>query len=163
MNLRNKFILLLVVCLSAALLATIFVLKQVRDEAVRQAMIAQESRLQTFWHLLRDKGVDFSVLDGELRVGEYVTNNNFELPDKIQEIFGGTATIFMGDTRVSTNVLKDDGSRALGTKLQGAAYNTVFNEGRSYRGETEILGIPYYTAYDPILCRSQKERILCCL
>jgi len=150
MNLRNKFILLLVVCLSAALLATIFVLKQVRDEAVRQAMIAQESRLQTFWHLLRDKGVDFSVLDGELRVGEYVTNNNFELPDKIQEIFGGTATIFMGDTRVSTNVLKDDGSRALGTKLQGAAYNTVFNEGRSYRGETEILGIPYYTAYDPI-------------
>ena len=156
MKLRNKFILLLVVCLSAALLATIFVLKQVRDEAARQAMIAQESRLKTFWHLLRDKGEDFSVIDGELRVGKYVTNNNFELPDKIREIFGGTATIFMGDTRVSTNVLKDDGSRALGTKLQGVAYNAVFSEGRSYRGETEILGIPYYTAYDPIRNRQGK-------
>ena len=158
MKLRNKFILLLVVCLSAAVAATFFVLKQVNDEAARQAVIAQESRIKTFWHLLHGKGKDFSVVNGQLRVGEYVVNNNFELPDKIQELFGGTATIFMGDTRVSTNVLKEDGGRAIGTKLQGAAYNAVFSEGRSYRGETEILGIPYFTAYDPIRNR-QGETI----
>ena len=158
MKLSNKFILLLVVCLSAAVLATIFVLKQVNDEATRQAMIAQESRTKTFWHLLRSKGKDFSVVDGKLLAGSYVINNNFELPDKIQELFGGTATIFMGNTQVSTNVLKEDGSLAIGTKLQGTAYNAVYTEGRSYRGETEILGIPYFTAYDPIR-NSQGETI----
>jgi methyl-accepting chemotaxis protein len=158
MKLRNKFILLLVVCLSAALLATIFVLKQVSDEAARQAMIAQENRLKTFWHILRSKGKDFSLVDGKLRAGEYVINNNFELPDKVQELFGGTATILMGDTLVSSSALMEDGSRAIGSRLQGAAYNAVFGEGRSYRGETEILGIPYFTAYDPIR-NSQGETI----
>ena len=150
MKLSHKFILLLIVCLSAALLATIFVLKQVNDEAVRQATIAQESRIKTLWHLMRSKGQDFAIVDGQLLAGEYVFNNNFELPDKIQELFGGTATIFMNDVQVSTNVLNENGSRAIGSKLQGNAYNAVFIEGRPYRGETEILGIPYFTAYDPI-------------
>lgn len=150
MKLRNKFILLLVVCLSAATAATAFVLQQVNDEAAHQAIIAQEARLKTFWHLLRSKGKEFAIVDGKLQAGTYVTNYNFELPDKIQELFGGTATIFMGDTRVSTNILKEDGGRAIGTKLQGAAYNAIFNEGHAYRGEAEILGVPYFTAYDPI-------------
>jgi methyl-accepting chemotaxis protein len=56
----------------------------------------------------------------------------------------------MGDTRVSTNVLKEDGSRAVGTKLQGPAYDAVFKEGKSYRGEAVILKVPFFTAYDPI-------------
>ena len=150
MKLSHKFILLLIVCLSAALLATIFVLKQVNDEAAHQATVAQENRIKTFWHLLRSKGQDFAIVDGQLLAGEYVFNNNFELPDKIQELFGGTATIFMNDVQVSTNVLNENGSRAIGSKLQGNAYNAVFIEGRPYRGETEILGIPYFTAYDPI-------------
>ena len=163
MKLRNKFILLLVVCLSAALVATIFVLKQVNDEATRQAIIAQESRLKTFWHLLHSKGQEFAIVDGKLQAGAYVTNNNFELPDKIQELFGGTATIFMGDTQVSTNVLKEDGGRAIGTKLQGAAYNAVFTEGRSYRGETEILGNPLFHRLrsDPEQSRGDDRRPLC--
>lgn len=63
--------------------------------------------------------------------GDYSVNDNYELPDKVQEIFGGTATIFMGDTRISTNVLKADGSRAVGTKLQGAAYDAIFKEGEA--------------------------------
>lgn len=158
MKLRNKFILLLVVCLSAAIAATVFVLQQVSDESARQAIIAQESRLKTFWYLLHNKGKEFSIVDGKLRAGQYVVNNNFELPDKIQELFGGTATIFMGDTRVSTNVLKEDGGRAIGTKLEGPAYNSIFQEGKSYRGETKILGEPYFTAYDPIK-NSQGETI----
>jgi methyl-accepting chemotaxis protein len=64
----------------------------------------------------------------------------------------------MGDTRVSTNVVKDDGSRAVGTKLQGPAYDAVFKEGKSYRGEAVILGTPFFTAYDPI--RDAKGEII---
>src|SRR6185369_17460123 len=60
----------------------------------------------------------------------------------------------MGDMRVTTNVLKADGSRAIGTRLEGPAYDAVFKEHRSYRGEAPIFGIPYFTAYDPIQDKS---------
>ena len=152
MKISSKLTLLYVASVVAAIaIATIFILYEVRLEATRQANLAQEGRLKTFWQLLKNKGEDFRVEGGRLYAGDYVTNGNYELPDKIKEIFGGTATIFMGDTRVSTNVIKEDGSRAVGTRLQGAAHDAIFKEHRPYRGETVILDVPYFTAYDPIL------------
>ena len=119
-------------------------------ELSQQAVQMQESRMKTFWELADRKGKEFKLVDGKLMIGDYVVNDNFELPDRVKAICGGTATIFMGDTRVSTNVLKPDGSRAVGTKLQGPALEAVIKQGAKYRGETKILGVPYYTAYDPI-------------
>jgi methyl-accepting chemotaxis protein len=110
----------------------------------------QDMRIKVFWHLLTQKGSAFQIAGDKLMVGDYAINGNYELPDRLKQLCGGTATIFMNDTRVSTNVLKADGSRAVGTKLQGAAYDAVFREGKPYRGEADILGIPYFTAYDPI-------------
>ena len=109
-----------------------------------------EMCIRTFWQLLSFYGDDYKIVDRKLIVGSYVTNDHFELPDRIQEIFGGVATIFMGDERVSTNVLNDRGERALGTRLEGPAYDAVFKSGKSYRGATMILGVSYLTAYDPI-------------
>lgn len=109
-----------------------------------------EKCIRTFRELFAHKGAGFRVVDGKLLVGNYVVNGNFELPDKVQEIFGGVATVFQGDTRVSTNVLDDHGFRAVGTKLVGPAYEAVFKQGKPYRGEAVILGTPYLTAYDPI-------------
>nr|WP_281277536.1 cache domain-containing protein [Hankyongella ginsenosidimutans] len=43
--------------------------------------------------------------DGKLVVGDnYVVNDNFEVVDRVKELVGGTATVFQGDMRVSTNV-----------------------------------------------------------
>jgi len=102
------------------------------------------------WELLGNKGEGFRIVDGKLLVGDYAVNDNFEVPDKVQKIFGGVATIFMGDERVATNVLDSGGNRAVGTKLVGPAFDAVFREGRPYRGEAMILGVSYLTAYDPI-------------
>jgi methyl-accepting chemotaxis protein len=47
--------------------------------------------------------------------------------------------------------MKPDGTRAIGTTLKtGPVYDRVLGAGLPFRGETEILGQPYYTAYDPI-------------
>jgi PAS domain S-box-containing protein len=142
----------------AVLFSTLIFLSQMRTEALQQAKVGQELAIRTFWQLLLSKGSDFSIIDGKMVAGSYVINGNFELPDKIKEIFGGTATIFMGDTRVTTNVLKEDGTRAVGTRLTGPAYDAIFRENRPYRGEAPILGIPYFTAYDPI--RDASGRII---
>jgi hypothetical protein len=68
---------------------------------------------------------------------------------------GGTATIFVksGDeyVRVSTNVKKDDGSRAIGTILDpnGKAIVAI-REGKPFYGEVTILEKPYVTGYEPM-------------
>ena len=151
MRLTARFVLLNVTIVIVAIaITTSFTLYRIHKEIGRQATLAQESRLKTFWELLRSKGTDFHVVNGKLLAGDYVINGNYELPDRVKDVFGGTATIFMGDTRVSTNVLKADGTRAINTKLVGAAYDVVIKEGKPYRGEAMILDIPYFTAYDPI-------------
>lgn len=151
MRSKGKILLVVLLLFSASLTAAaIYTLVHVRNEALRQANHELEHRLHTFWELARAKGGEFHVRDGVLLIGDYRVNDNFELPDKIKEIFGGTATIFLGDTRVSTNVLKDDGTRAVGTRLVGPAHEAVIRQGQSYRGEAAILGNPYLTAYDPI-------------
>src|SRR3990167_4886962 len=125
------------------------------QEMDRQAQVSQEKSLKVAWRVLREKGDDFKVVDGQLMNGAHVINNNFEVVDTIKEIEGGTATIFLGDTRISTNVKKPDGSRAIGTQLaKGPVYDTVLKNGKPYRGQADILGIPYFTAYDPIISAS---------
>ncbi len=145
----------LIVTVGIALTA-IFFLGQMRADAEQRLISAQESHLRTFWDLLNAKGKDFRIIDEKMLVGGHVLNGDYELPDKIKTLFGGTATIFMGDMRISTNVRREDGSRAVGTKLEGPAYDTLFRQGKPYRGEATILGIPYYTAYDPITDQSGR-------
>jgi hypothetical protein len=86
--------------------------------------------------------------------GSKKINNNFDVVDNVKKSHGGTATVFVksGDefVRVSTNVLKDDGTRAVGTQLaRNKAYETVV-QGNTYCGPVEILGKPYDTCYEPI-------------
>ncbi|GAM09853.1 methyl-accepting chemotaxis protein TlpC [Geobacter sp. OR-1] len=151
MKLKTKFISFNIVTITLVVsICAAVSLVQFRKDAERRATVSQESRIKTFWELLRAKGQQFRIENGTLMAGDYAVNGNFELPDKLKELCGGTATVFMRDERVSTNVMKKDGSRAIGTKLQGPAYDAIFKEGKPYRGETKILGEPYFTAYDPI-------------
>lgn len=90
-----------------------------------------------------------------LHFGTTNMNNNFVVVDEVKKEHGGTATLFVknGDdfVRVTTNVQKDDGSRALGTVLdpKGKAIAAI-RGGGAYYGDADILGKPYITGYEPI-------------
>jgi two-component system, cell cycle sensor histidine kinase and response regulator CckA len=151
MKTHSRFTLINTFIVTIAIIsATTLFLLELRTHALDDARIEQQTRITTFWALLNDKGAGFQVRDGKLWVGSYLLSGNTELPDRITEIFGGSATIFLGDERVATNVRKADGNRATGTKLVGTAYDAIFRDGQGYRGEVSILGIPYFAAYDPI-------------
>jgi methyl-accepting chemotaxis protein len=95
----------------------------------------------------------------DLKLGGTSQLGNFQLVDRATNLVGGTATLFVrrGDdfVRVSTNVLKPDGSRAIGTVLdpKGRAYAKLL-EGDSFYGVVNILGKPYMTAYEPMRSKS---------
>ncbi len=82
-------------------------------------------------------------------------NNNFELVDSVVKQAGGTATIFVKSgeefVRVSTNVKRDDGTRAVGTILdpKGKVIGSIKKD-ESFFGDVDILGKPYVTGYEPI-------------
>ncbi len=139
---------------AAAVVVTVgIVLRLVEGEMRRQAQATLEANIRLAWHqvLQASGGGAFTVADGTMQAGPVVLNENFALVDKVRDIIGGTATIFMGDLRIATNVQKPDGSRAVGTRLApGPVYDAVLKEGRSYRGEAEVVGVPFFTAYDPI-------------
>ncbi|MFM1770858.1 MAG: hypothetical protein RJA22_3387, partial [Verrucomicrobiota bacterium] len=90
-----------------------------------------------------------------LKFGENSVVGNFEIVDHVTSLMGGTATLFVRDgdrfVRVSTNVKQEDGARAIGTILdpKGAAIAAV-RQGRLFTGVVDILGRPYFTAYEPI-------------
>lgn len=159
MKISAKFTYLYTAMISIAIMcATLFSVMQMHAEATRQVNALQESHLKTFWELILGKGHNIRIVSGKLVAGDYELNGNNDLPDKIKELCGGTATIFMGDVRISTNVLRKDGRRALGTRLTGPAYDALFRKGKPYRGETLILGVPYFTAYDPI--RNSEGKVI---
>jgi two-component system NtrC family sensor kinase len=62
----------------------------------------------------------------------------------------GTATIFMGDMRISTNVQDSQGRRAAGTHVSEEVAAQVLEEGRSWTGRAFVVDAWYLSQYDPI-------------
>ncbi|MGA2356145.1 MAG: Cache 3/Cache 2 fusion domain-containing protein [Terriglobales bacterium] len=99
------------------------------------------------------------TIDGQsvpdLQLGRNSQAGNFALVDRLKQLTGCTATLFVknGDQfmRVSTNILKPDGSRAIGTHLdpQGRAFASL-QRGEPFYGVVDILGKPYMTGYEPM-------------
>ena len=69
-------------------------------------------------------------------------------------------TIFAGDTRITTNVLRSDGSRAVGTRLDaGPIHEKVLTEGKPYRGEASIRITSYNVCYTKLLRTCSVRRV----
>ena len=98
-----------------------------------------------------------------LRNGATVLNLNFSIPDRFTAETGVGATIFVkrGDdfVRISTSVKKENGERAVGTRLDRshAGYRALL-AGQPYIGYAHLFGQQYMTQYDPIL--DQQGRVV---
>lgn len=113
------------------------------------------------------------VLNGQGQVegvlfGGDLLNRRYELVDQIkQEVFPGdtyegkdigTVTIFQGDLRIATNVFREDGSRAVGTRLSEKVYKEVIERGGTWAAPAFVVNDWYITAYEPI--RDPQQRII---
>ncbi len=121
------------------------------DDARTQGEERLDTNMRVAWSVIEWSGLNYSLRGDTLYAGETPLDANNAAVDRMKELVGGTATIFMGDQRVATNVQNPDGTRALGTRLAaGPVKDAVLGRGEPYRGETEILGTRYFAAYDPI-------------
>jgi methyl-accepting chemotaxis protein len=129
-----------------------------------QAAMAAQNGLDQNLELLRTALMRLGPprKDGKkLFFGDVCLNGDAAIVDEVKTKFGGAATIFLGDTRIATNVRDAIGERAVGTQLAaGAAHDTVLRDAKSFRGEAAILGVPYLTVYEPIIAEGEVIGIL---
>lgn len=88
-------------------------------------------------------------------LNDYSVYNNNSFVDTLQSLIGGTVTIFQksdsGFVRMTTNVLKKDGSRATGTYIpNNSPVVKTINKGDTYIGRAFVVDDWYITAYEPI-------------
>ncbi|WP_175771538.1 methyl-accepting chemotaxis protein [Burkholderia ambifaria] len=90
-----------------------------------------------------------------LFAGSQPLDLDYAIPDQFLKKSGAIATIFARDgddfVRITTSLKKQDGARAVGTKLDraGPAYAPLV-AGRSYTGLAKLFGRPYITQYKPV-------------
>jgi two-component system NtrC family sensor kinase len=95
-------------------------------------------------------------------------NRDYEMVDKIRAtVFGnekfdgrsiGTATLFLGDVRVSTNVPADTGKRAVGTRVSAEVADRVLTGGLRWIDRAFVVNDWYISAYEPLY--NLKEEVV---
>ncbi|WP_430439497.1 sensor histidine kinase [Shinella sp.] len=93
-------------------------------------------------------------------VGGILLNQNLVFIDTINDLVyreaslpegsQGTATLFLDDVRISTNVRLFEGRRALGTRVSAAVRSAVLGEGRTWLDSAFVVNDWYISAYEPI-------------
>jgi methyl-accepting chemotaxis protein len=91
--------------------------------------------------------------------------NNFEVVDAIKRMGVATATIFQkvpqGYLRISTNVIGNDGNRALGTFIPfDSPVAQAIDRGQTYAGRAWVVNDWYLTAYEPIKVNGEVKGML---
>ena len=70
----------------------------------------------------------------------------------------GASTLFLGDIRVTTNVVDTLGKRAIGTQVSEEVYRRVYEEGQTWVGQAFVVASWYISGYSPL--RDIDGRIL---
>ncbi|MBA5775670.1 cache domain-containing protein [Stappia sp. F7233] len=100
--------------------------------------------------------------------GGILLNRNLEFIDTINDLVyqsgslpegsQGTATLFLDDIRISTNVRLFEGRRALGTRVSAEVRDAVLGEGHVWLARAFVVNDWYISAYEPIV-DSHGERV----
>ncbi len=100
--------------------------------------------------------------------GGILLNKNLDFIDRLNAIvypegalpFGsaGTATLFLDDVRVATNVRLFEGERAIGTRVSASVFDTVLGQGQTWLDRAFVVKDWYVSGYAPLL-DGQKKRI----
>jgi two-component system NtrC family sensor kinase len=104
--------------------------------------------------------IDFNGEVLGVLTGGVLLNRNYEIVDRIKNIVFkgakykgkeiGTATIFLGDLRISTNVMDKEGNRAIGTRAMKEVQEQVLGKGAPWIHRAFVVDDWYITAYEPI-------------
>jgi len=156
------------------LVSNIYAMCKVQQEMVQNKVV---SDLRVAKELLFSHGPDITVIETALipfaaanqftgetisvsvplwKIGDMVLTGDNRFVDDVQNLVGGTCTIFQRIEgshllRTSTNVIGKDGKRGIGTFIPvDSPVTQAILAGRSYQGRAFVVDDWYITAYEPL-------------
>ena len=133
-----------------AAIITVALTAYVGHSLERMAKERLEQNLSVLYAVLNPRQDSFVLRDGKLMLGDVMMDGDNDVLDAVVGAVGGVATIFKGDERVATTIMKD-GKRAVGTRLAaGPVHDAVLRDGFRYSGEADVLGERYMAVYEPV-------------
>jgi len=100
--------------------------------------------------------------------GGVLLNKNLDFIDNLNAVVypdgtlplgsAGTATLFLGDVRVATNVRLFGDTRAIGTRVSAVVNNAVLKQGVTWLDSAFVVSDWYVSAYAPLV-DSRQQRI----
>lgn len=152
MKIKTKMILMFsfVLIISTSVLG-IFMTFEMKATVIEAAQQKLKSDLG-MTHLFIDELYpgEWSIKEDNLYKGDVKMNDNIAFIDLIGEMTGDNVTIFQDNLRVSTNVKTKNGERAIGTPVTETVAKVVLEDGKTYSGEAEVVGVWNQTIYEPI-------------
>ncbi|MCH1625083.1 methyl-accepting chemotaxis protein [Ferdinandcohnia quinoae] len=150
----NLIVLVIILLLSAVVGST--VVYQINAGIKKFAVEKARGDLELAYNYIDGKYPGtWSESDGKLYKGAIALNENYTFVDQIGKLTGDTVTLFLNDTQVSTNVMKN-GKRAIGSKATKEVADTVLKKGEKFYGQTKVSGENVQSAYMPIYDRNEK-------
>lgn len=138
----------LLILLSTSILGIVYF--QVHGVIIKNLNTSLDAYIKLSSDLLEQKYPgDWRVEGDKLYKGDKLINSDTEFVDAVKSATDSPATIFLNDTRVSTNVF-NNGERALGTKVSQSVTDIVLKQGREYSGEANVVGIVHQAKYIPL-------------
>ena len=155
-----------IVVMATAIAISIALILTVRNtlevEQAQRAVNRERTGLRVAATLFSSRyaGVEISWSDDRnierITVKELPDLSDHRLIDDISRATGNAASIFRFDDAsgdficISTSVCRPDGSRILGTLMGSGEGIRALSQGKTYYGEAEVIGFPFYAAYVPI-------------
>jgi sensor histidine kinase regulating citrate/malate metabolism len=150
-RLRSKSTFLVVtVLLLLWLVSGIVVINDMRNQLEMAVMEKAKSDLATALQIIDYMYPgNWEARGDTLYKGNTKINGNDQIVDKIGTLTNDTVTVFLQDTRIATNVIRE-GKRAAGTKAADYVQKLVLEQGKIYIGKAEVVGVKVQTCYAPI-------------
>jgi C4-dicarboxylate-specific signal transduction histidine kinase len=105
---------------------------------------------------------------GYILLGGMLLNKNLDFVDRLNEIVYpegalplgsvGTATLFLDDVRIATNVRLFEGDRAIGTRVSHGVRHAVLDEGHTWLDRAFVVNDWYVSAYEPVVDSNGERR-----
>jgi methyl-accepting chemotaxis protein len=151
LKLKSKILLIIIPLLILfGSLTFIIVRIQVNKLVIMNLNKSLDSNIKLSYNILDMRYPGMWRVEGEnLYKGNKLINGDTDFVDFIKNATSSPTTIFLGDTRVATNVIKD-GERAVGTKVAQQVADEVLNKGNEFGGEVLIVDSMHEAKYVPI-------------
>lgn len=137
--------------------------QRARIELIPTVGAARTNRVEEARGMMLQSATALTLPDGRQAalVGGILLNRNLDFIDTINDLVyrdaslpagsEGTATLFLDDVRISTNVRLFEGYRAIGTRVSEPVRAAVLGEGRIWLDSAFVVNDWYISAYEPIL------------